>query len=107
MGTQTALDALGLNSVEGQIHGSTSDSAKDTSKPQYRDASNEAVDRLSGEYVDQSEPHSDQRRGGIIGTPSTVTPPHTKDDDTAHDGLGGRGPGKKNVDGDWDEVARA
>ena len=107
MGTQTTLDVLGLNAVDGQVHGSTSDSAKDTSKPQYRDASDEAVSPVSGEHTDQSEPHPDQRRGGVIGTPSTVTPPRTQDADTVHDGYGGRGSGKKDVDGDWDEVARA
>ena len=65
MGTQTAQQMLGITSIEGQVHGSTSDAAKDTSKPQFRGASLEPVDRVSNEYVDQSEPHSDQRRGGL------------------------------------------
>lgn len=102
MATKTALELLGLNALDGQVVGSSTDSAKDTSKAQPRDASKEEVDRVSNEYADQSEPHSDQRRGGVIGTPSTITPPHTEDADTVHDGYQGRGAGKKDVDGDWD-----
>lgn len=102
MGTRTTLEVLGLTSLDGQVHGSSSDAAKDTSKPSYRDATSEEVERVSGEYADTSNPHSDQRRGGVVGTPSTVTPPHTEDADTVHDRYGGRGAGKKNISAGWD-----
>ena len=60
MGTSTAQDVLGLTDFDGKVTGSTSDSAKDTAKPQFRNASDEPVARVSGEYDDQSEPHPDE-----------------------------------------------
>ncbi len=96
MGTQTWQSMLGIDAPDGQVH-YLGEAGRTTTE----------VPRVTDEYAEQSQPDSDQRRGGVVGTPSTVTVPNTKDSETDHDGYMGRGPGPKVVHGDWDEDARA
>lgn len=83
---RTALDILGLTDLDGKV------------LPSYSSTGRSSVPRVTGELTDQSEPHSDLRRGGLPGSPVTITP----DSEVAHDGYQGRGSGKKDVDGSWD-----
>lgn len=93
--TKTWEQLLGIDSVDGQVQGSTSDTAKvNATNPRSDEV---AVSRVSGEYTDQSEPHPDQRRGGVPGTPIAVT----LNTEVDHDGYMGRGSGTKTVDARW------
>ena len=83
---RTALDILGLTALEGKV------------LPQFSSTGRSSVARVTGEHTDQSEPHSDQRRGGVPGSAVTITP----DTEADHDGYQGRGSGKKDTDGTWD-----
>ena len=83
---RTAKDILNIDSIEKNIPPKLSSTGRTTAA------------RVTDEYTDQSEPHSDQRRGGLPGSPVTITP----DAEVSHDGLGGRGSGKKNTDTSWD-----
>jgi hypothetical protein len=90
---RTAADILGIDAPTGNVKGSHSDGAKRSTLPAYR-GDDEAVSRVSGEHTDQPNPHPDQRRDGVPGTPVNIT----TDAEVDHDGYMGRGSGKKTVD---------
>lgn len=83
---RTALDILGLTALDGKV------------LPQLSSTGRSEISRVTGEHTDQSNPHPDQRRGGLPGSAVTITP----DTEVDHDGYQGRGSGKKDVSGDWD-----
>ncbi len=105
MGTQTAFDVLGITEIDPQVHGSTTDAVKVNAVNTRGD--NVDVSRVSNEYVDQASPHP------MVGDPTAADSgaadgldtdyARTLVGDVDHDGYGGRGVGKKDVDADWDE----
>lgn len=83
---RTALDILNLTALDGKV------------KPQFSSTGRSSVARVTDEYADASNPHPDQRRGGVLGTGVTII----VDTEANHDGYQGRGSGKKDTAGTWD-----
>jgi hypothetical protein len=91
-------DILGFENVEGPIRGTTTAAAKCTVSRAAPRTDVEAVPRVTNEYVDQPNPHS------MLGDPSDDNlgdSSRTEDASVDHDGYGGRGTGKKDVDASY------
>lgn len=103
-GTQTAGEVLGFDDFELQVHGSSTDAVKVNAANPRSDTVD--VSRVTSEYVDQAAPHP------MIGDPTAADSANADGEDADyartlssevdHDGYGGRGGGKKDVDGTWD-----
>lgn len=100
MAAQTAREMLGFNEGSPMDH-ATQVQGLDNIARQTSTGKADDIVRVSGEHSDQHYP-GDKRRGGDADKSSTITPPHTLDADTVHDGNLGRGPGKKTVDSRYD-----
>lgn len=101
MGTTTSLSILGIDAVDGNVHGTSTDAARVNAVNNR--LADEPVPRVANEFIDQAEPHS------MLGDPTldnatggTTDATRIEDTDAAYDGYGGRGAGKKFTDGSWD-----